>query len=163
MRAFFFGFFCLHGLGRGRFQGVFPCGNKRICRIPGRLPGPGRPPAKTGVCNGIPAPGRIVHAPWAEFKYKGDVWADGITEKGEYDTREAWMFARQSDVLDVKIGRQVLTSLHLKVLTWSIHPGLIRTGTLQENMSLTGTWNRSELAGRDNLRGGTDSRPVVQG
>ncbi len=47
--------------------------------------------------------------PWAEFKYKGDVWADGITEKGEYDTREAWMFARPSDVLDVKIGRQVLT------------------------------------------------------
>jgi hypothetical protein len=48
-------------------------------------------------------------APWAEFKYKGDVWADGITEKGEYDTREAWMFARPSDLLDVKIGRQVLT------------------------------------------------------
>lgn len=51
----------------------------------------------------------FTYAPWAEFKYKGDAWADGIIEKGEYDTREAWMFARPSDVLDVKIGRQVLT------------------------------------------------------
>lgn len=51
----------------------------------------------------------FTYTPWAEFKYKGDLWADGITEKGEYDTREAWMFARPSDVLDVKIGRQVLT------------------------------------------------------
>jgi hypothetical protein len=46
---------------------------------------------------------------WAEFKYKGDVWADGVTEKGEYDTREAWIFARPSDFLDLKVGRQVLT------------------------------------------------------
>lgn len=48
------------------------------------------------------------HGRW-EFKYRGDVWADGITEQGEYDTREAWFFARPSDFLDVKIGRQVLT------------------------------------------------------
>lgn len=46
---------------------------------------------------------------WFEFKYKGDVWGDGITQDGEYDTREAWCFARPSDFLDVKIGRQVLT------------------------------------------------------
>jgi len=46
---------------------------------------------------------------WAEFKYKGDVRADGVTEKGEYDTREAWIFARPSDFLDLKVGRQVLT------------------------------------------------------
>ncbi|MCG8549995.1 MAG: hypothetical protein MI799_06305 [Desulfobacterales bacterium] len=51
----------------------------------------------------------FTYTSWAEFKYKGDLWADGITEKGEYDTREAWMFARPSDVLDIKIGRQVLT------------------------------------------------------
>jgi len=51
----------------------------------------------------------FTYAPWAEFKYKGDVWADGITETGEYDTREAWMFARPSNALDIKIGRQVLT------------------------------------------------------
>jgi hypothetical protein len=45
----------------------------------------------------------------AEFKYKGDVWADGITEKGEYDTREAWIFFRPAGFTDVKIGRQILT------------------------------------------------------
>lgn len=46
---------------------------------------------------------------WAEFKFKGDVWADGVTEKGATDIREAWFFSRPSDFLDVKIGRQVLT------------------------------------------------------
>jgi hypothetical protein len=46
---------------------------------------------------------------WAEFKYKGDVWADRVTEQGEYDTREAWIFVRPSDFLDLKVGRQVLT------------------------------------------------------
>jgi hypothetical protein len=51
----------------------------------------------------------FTHAEGAEFKYKGDVWGDGITEKGEYDTREAWGFARLSDFLDVKVGRQILT------------------------------------------------------
>ncbi len=45
----------------------------------------------------------------AEFKCKGDVWADGITERIEYDTREEWLFARPSDILDIKVGRQVLT------------------------------------------------------
>ena len=25
---------------------------------------------------------------WAEFKFKGDVWADGVTEKGDGDVRE---------------------------------------------------------------------------
>jgi len=51
----------------------------------------------------------FTHTEWAEFKYKGDVWGDGITEKIDYDTREAWCFSRPSDFLDVKIGRQVLT------------------------------------------------------
>ena len=46
---------------------------------------------------------------WAEFKFKGDVWADGIAERGEYDTREAWIFLRPTDFMDIKIGRQVLT------------------------------------------------------
>jgi hypothetical protein len=49
------------------------------------------------------------HKDWAQLKYKGDVWLDGITEKGEYDTREAWLFLRPIDLLDVKIGRQILT------------------------------------------------------
>ena len=51
----------------------------------------------------------FTYTDWAEFKYKGDVWADGITEKGEYETREAWVFARPSETLDIKIGRQILT------------------------------------------------------
>jgi hypothetical protein len=50
-----------------------------------------------------------VSDPWFDFKYKGDAWADGITEQGEYDTRELWIFSRPVDFLDVKVGRQVLT------------------------------------------------------
>lgn len=46
---------------------------------------------------------------WAEYKFKGDAWADGITEQGEYDTREAWVFSRPAGCLDIKLGRQVLT------------------------------------------------------
>ncbi len=51
----------------------------------------------------------FTYTDWAEFKFKGDVWGDGITEQGEYDTREAWLFTRPTDDLDLKIGRQVLT------------------------------------------------------
>lgn len=46
---------------------------------------------------------------WAQFKYKGDVWYDGILEQARYDTREAWTFLRPSDALDLKVGRQILT------------------------------------------------------
>jgi hypothetical protein len=46
---------------------------------------------------------------WAEFKYKGDFWGDGVTEQGDYDTRELWMFTRPTDYMDFKIGRQILT------------------------------------------------------
>ncbi|PHR26014.1 MAG: hypothetical protein COA36_13265 [Desulfotalea sp.] len=46
---------------------------------------------------------------WVELKYKGAVWGDGVTEKGEYETREIWFFLRPYEFLDVKIGRQVLT------------------------------------------------------
>lgn len=46
---------------------------------------------------------------WADFKYKADVWLDGVTEEGEYDTREAWIFSRPAAFLDIKIGRQILT------------------------------------------------------
>ena len=46
---------------------------------------------------------------WAEFKFKGDAWADGVTGKGEGDIREAWFFSRPTDFLDLKVGRQVLT------------------------------------------------------
>ncbi len=51
----------------------------------------------------------FTYTDWAEFKFKGDVWADGVTEKGEGDIREALFFSRPSDFLDLKIGRQVLT------------------------------------------------------
>lgn len=46
---------------------------------------------------------------WAQFKYKGDIWYDGILTQVRYDTREAWMFLRPTDSLDIKLGRQVLT------------------------------------------------------
>ena len=46
---------------------------------------------------------------WARFKYKGDVWLDGVLEKVVYDTREAWMLTRPLDEIDLKVGRQVLT------------------------------------------------------
>ena len=49
------------------------------------------------------------HTKWAELKHKGDLWADGITEQGEYETREMWLFSRPANFLDIKIGRQVLT------------------------------------------------------
>ena len=51
----------------------------------------------------------FTYSDWAELKFKGDLWGDGITEQVETDTREAWLFARPSDFVDVKIGRQVLT------------------------------------------------------
>lgn len=51
----------------------------------------------------------FTYTDWAEFKYKADVWIDGILEKGVYDTREAWIFARPAGFLDIKLGRQVLT------------------------------------------------------
>ena len=46
---------------------------------------------------------------FAQFKYKGDLWHDGILEQVRHDTREAWMFLRPTGFLDIKIGRQVLT------------------------------------------------------
>ena len=44
-----------------------------------------------------------------DLKYKGDVWGDFISEEVDYDTREAWMFMRPTDYMDIKFGRQVLT------------------------------------------------------
>ena len=51
----------------------------------------------------------FTYTDWAEFKYKGDGWADGVLERFEYDTREAFVFSRPLDFLDVKVGRQILT------------------------------------------------------
>ncbi len=46
---------------------------------------------------------------WADFKLKGDFYGDMIIEEGEFDMREAWLFTRPTDFMDIKIGRQVLT------------------------------------------------------
>ncbi|MFO7597929.1 MAG: hypothetical protein R6W92_16490 [Desulfocurvibacter africanus] len=51
----------------------------------------------------------VTNTDWAQFKYKGDLWYDGVLEEVLYDTREAWIFAWPSDSLDIKLGRQVLT------------------------------------------------------
>ena len=44
-----------------------------------------------------------------ELKLKGDIWADGVTEKVEDDLREAWLFTRVGEYTDLTVGRQVLT------------------------------------------------------
>ncbi|WP_216846846.1 hypothetical protein [Halodesulfovibrio sp. MK-HDV] len=51
----------------------------------------------------------FTYTDWADFKYKGDVRADGVINRICYETRELWIFSRPTDFMDVKIGRQVLT------------------------------------------------------
>ena len=46
---------------------------------------------------------------WGDIKVKGDVYGDGVMEEGVFDLREANLFARPTDTMDVKLGRQVLT------------------------------------------------------
>jgi hypothetical protein len=41
---------------------------------------------------------------WAQFKYKGDVWYDGILTQVRYDTREAWMFLRLPSIWTSRSG-----------------------------------------------------------
>jgi hypothetical protein len=48
-------------------------------------------------------------ADWADFKAKGDVFGDLVTEQADFDMREAYLFTRPRDAVDMKIGRQVLT------------------------------------------------------
>ncbi len=50
-----------------------------------------------------------VYGDHAQFKLKGDVWYDGVTDRVEGDLREAWASLRVSERLDVKAGRQVLS------------------------------------------------------
>jgi len=45
----------------------------------------------------------------ADFKLKGDLLGDLVTEQGDFDLREAWVFARPTDAMDIKVGRQILT------------------------------------------------------
>ena len=46
---------------------------------------------------------------WADLKVKGDVFGDLVTEEADFDLREANIFLRPNDFLDLKVGRQVLT------------------------------------------------------
>jgi hypothetical protein len=46
---------------------------------------------------------------WADLNVKGDVIGDLVTEEGDFDLREAYMFTMPFDFMDVKIGRQILT------------------------------------------------------
>jgi hypothetical protein len=46
---------------------------------------------------------------WGDVKVKGDVIGDLVTEEGDFDLREANIFTRPTDYMDVKVGRQILT------------------------------------------------------
>jgi len=46
---------------------------------------------------------------WGDLKFKGDVYGDLVTEKGYFDMREANIFTRPTDYMDLKVGRQILT------------------------------------------------------
>jgi hypothetical protein len=46
---------------------------------------------------------------WGDIKVKGDVYGDAVEEKGVFDLREANIFTRPTESMDVKLGRQVLT------------------------------------------------------
>ncbi len=46
---------------------------------------------------------------WGDIKVKGDVYGDLVEEQGVFDLREANLFTRPTDSMDLKLGRQVLT------------------------------------------------------
>jgi hypothetical protein len=46
---------------------------------------------------------------WGDVKVKGDVIGDLVLEEGDFDLREANIFSRPTDFMDVKVGRQILT------------------------------------------------------
>ncbi len=46
---------------------------------------------------------------WGDLKLKGDAFADWAAERAEFDLREANIFLRPNDFLDLKVGRQALT------------------------------------------------------
>ena len=46
---------------------------------------------------------------WADLKFKGDFIGDLVEERGDFDLREANIFARPTDYMDIKVGRQTLT------------------------------------------------------
>ncbi len=46
---------------------------------------------------------------WGDIKVKGDVFGDLVEEQADFDLREANIFLRPNDFMDVKVGRQILT------------------------------------------------------
>ncbi len=46
---------------------------------------------------------------WADLKFKGDVLGCLVTERADFDLREAYVFTMPFDFMDLKIGRQILT------------------------------------------------------
>ncbi len=46
---------------------------------------------------------------WADVRLKGDFFGDMVTEQADFDLREANIFLRPVQFMDLKIGRQVLT------------------------------------------------------
>jgi len=46
---------------------------------------------------------------WGDVKVKGDLLGDLVTEQGDFDLREANIFTRPTDFMDLKVGRQILT------------------------------------------------------
>ena len=46
---------------------------------------------------------------WADFKFRGDLFGDLVAEEADFDIREAYLFSRPLDFMDLKLGRQILT------------------------------------------------------
>ena len=46
---------------------------------------------------------------WADFKFRGDLFGDMVTEQADFDMREAYIFSSPLESMDLKIGRQILT------------------------------------------------------
>ena len=46
---------------------------------------------------------------WGDVKVKGDVIGDLVEEQADFDLRETNIFARPTEFMDIKVGRQILT------------------------------------------------------
>jgi hypothetical protein len=46
---------------------------------------------------------------WGDLRVRGDVYGDLVEEQADFDLREASIFTRPLDFMDLKVGRQILT------------------------------------------------------
>ncbi len=46
---------------------------------------------------------------WGDLRFKGDFIGDLVEEQADFDLREANVFSRPTDYMDLKVGRQILT------------------------------------------------------